>query len=204
VRLFLPYPRGLRPGEECPFRLGSLHPEEKRDALKYGSETVTFAERHSIPFVLLPPAARGGDSRAAFSSFLSTLSRLLELAARYAVRLAIEPAIEAARLPSGKEVETCLEEFEGAPLDLWPRAEGEEKPAWERLAGRLAGVTVPLPACIEAAAFEAAGWKPFRPLLDASPIWLLDFPPGTAPDRLRAGRELLEALARGPEKDPFV
>jgi hypothetical protein len=198
LRLFLPFPRGLRPGEACPFRLGALHPEEKRDAEKHGGETVVFAERHAIPWVLLPAAAREGAPGAALASFLSTLARLLNAADRYAVQLALTPASGAHELPDAGEIEACFREFAGAPLALWPTAVAAEQPAPPG-AARLAGVTIPA-----GHTREGLRREPLRALIDAAPIWLLD-PPAAAPEaNLATGRELLESLLRGPEKSPFV
>lgn len=55
VELFLPFPRGVRQGEPCPFRLGSPHPEERRDAVRWGSETLRFAETNEVRTVVVPP-----------------------------------------------------------------------------------------------------------------------------------------------------
>lgn len=147
VRLFLPYPRGLEPGAPCPFELGSLHSEAKRDAYRQGVTTIEFADRHAIPYVLLPPgrldlpAGRGrpvasGEALSAeltrrclaeredrmgphLSSYLSTVERLLEVADNYSIRLAIAPTGRLDSFPAPAEVEVCLREFRGAPLVPW-------------------------------------------------------------------------------------
>jgi len=147
VRLFLPYPRGLEFGAPCPFELGSLHSEAKRDAYRQGVTTIEFADRHAIPYVLLPPgrldlpagrgrAATSGGALSAeptrrclaeredrmgpqLSSYLGTVERLLEIADNYSVRLAITPTGRLDSFPLPAEVEVCLREFRGAPLVPW-------------------------------------------------------------------------------------
>src|SRR5262245_45744825 len=63
VDLFLPYPSAHSPGEPCPFHLYSTHPEEKRDAVKYGIATILFADQNAIPYILVPPFRLEGTLR---------------------------------------------------------------------------------------------------------------------------------------------
>ncbi len=142
VELFTPLHRGLRPGQGCPFALGSLEPEQKRDAEKYGPSTITFADENGIRFVLLPGVeldtpgprtpeldARGAapvvrsdgaaEAGARLDSYLSTIDRLLTVADRYEVRLAITPTASPGRIPDAEQTEYCLSEFRGGPLCVW-------------------------------------------------------------------------------------
>lgn len=148
VRLFLPYPSTVSHGASCPWALGSVHSELKRDALAQGRRTIDFAADHEIPRVLVPAARiplASGDSlvlpegaserergavlkrRAeavgpSLSSYLGTLSKLLEHADDRGVRLALALAGGPGRLPSPGELTACTDEFRGAPLDFWPDA----------------------------------------------------------------------------------
>jgi len=147
LSLFSPLPRSVRPGDPQPFRMGSLHPEERRDALEQGMRALRAADSLEVPFVVVPPAPldepspekvepllqSGGSerlwealrtscsARAArhLDSYLSTLARLLDQAARYARRLGIVIGGLPSELPDLAEAQKCLLEFEGAPLDLW-------------------------------------------------------------------------------------
>jgi sugar phosphate isomerase/epimerase len=160
VELFVPFGRGARPerlppGRTSPFCLGALNREEKRDAEKHGSATISFASHQGARYVLLPtfeleargprpgePAARanrpeggGGDARRApetqarLDSYLSTLDRLLGAADRYQVTLAITPMASAGSMPDAEHAELCLAEFRGAPLRVWPDTAEEARAA---------------------------------------------------------------------------
>lgn len=139
IRLFLPYPAGLRPGTPSPFRLGSLHSEERRDGLKQAAATVTAAAEHSIPLILLPvarfdperpdrtpqppssPASTAVQPKRqrVLDAYKSSLSRLLDLADRHERILCITPSTRPDELPDTQETDACLREFEGAPLGSW-------------------------------------------------------------------------------------
>ncbi len=149
VQVFLPYPGGVRPGDPSPFVLGSLHPEERCDALKFGEETILFAARNSIPVVRIPPIvleglAGSGPGRAPrgmphesprmaqaaarrqleavprLDSLRSLLYRLLEAADRHGISIALTPGGFMDELPGFEEASALFREFEGAPLRAWP------------------------------------------------------------------------------------
>src|SRR5207249_3636923 len=52
--LFSPLPRSVELGAPPPFRLGALHPEERRDALLQASRTIELADSLDARVVLLP------------------------------------------------------------------------------------------------------------------------------------------------------
>src|SRR5262245_16353695 len=105
LALFSPLPRSLSPDERSPFRMGSLHPEDRRDALQQGLRALESADAAEIRQMIVPraeleePAAekcrallaketapriwedlrrrRGEAARRQLDSYLSTLSHLL-------------------------------------------------------------------------------------------------------------------------------
>ena len=147
VQLFLPYPRDVKVGERCPFKLASFHPEEKRDAARQGTQTIVFARRNSVPVVLVPPAPledaphedlsrlprekvpgaaletfraqRRKAADRALDSLRSLLWKLLAAADRYDVRLSLTPAGRLDEIPDLEEAAGLLREFEGGPVSLW-------------------------------------------------------------------------------------
>ena len=147
VDLFLPYPRSHPAGEPCPFHLDSFHPEERRDAVKYGMSTILFADQNAIPFILVPPfrlegtlrkdldelprnkrfqeglfklhALRQIEARLRLDSYRSVLSKLLDVADRYSTKLAIVPGGFIDEAPDFLETQACLKEFTGGPLCAW-------------------------------------------------------------------------------------
>jgi hypothetical protein len=148
VSLFAPLPRTVRPGEGCPFRIGSLHPEERRDAESQGIKTLEMADRAGAAVVLVPPVPlddpsmdevlpllwvenrlpiweglrrrRAAAARRHLDSYLSTVSHLLDRADRYGLALALQLGGLPSELPDLDEALRGLTEFKGAPLFLWP------------------------------------------------------------------------------------
>ena len=128
------------------FRLGSLHAEEKRDALERGLAAIEIADRADIPALILPPIElddppaeavlpllakkqpdrvweglrrrRAESARRQLPSLLSTLARLLDHASRYQRRLLLTVGGLPHELPDVDGAELCLREFSGAPLFL--------------------------------------------------------------------------------------
>lgn len=258
IRLFLPYPSTLRHGASCPWVLGAEHVESKRDALEQGCLTIDFATAHEIPRVLVPAARlalTSGESRALaqaswegasaderqallaeraatvgrpFSSYLTTLSKLLDRADSRGVRLAVALGGSPDWLPSPPELAVCLEEFRGAPLDFWPDAHtvrsaqlfwpiatsetpllgGEQdgtsddgaspSPAVSILPNAV-GVSVRDVADLDAVAFPLA-----KSLLDGAGMWVWDAAANALLETCGRGLECLEAFARGPQSEPFV
>lgn len=150
ISLFAPLPAWVRLEEAIGLRMGSLHPEERRDARLQGLRTLEAADRAEIPIVIVPPAPldvpleaeilkhlaapapavlweafrKQRDASAAnakaFDSYLGTLAALLDSADRYALRLAIVPGGLPSESPDPAEIGRILMEFRGAPLCLWP------------------------------------------------------------------------------------
>jgi len=153
--LLAPLPNTVRPGAPPPFRMGSLHPEERRDALGQGMRALEIADSAGIPFILVPPGEledpprervmelwnRGGTdfawqalrkqreeaARRQLDSYLSTLAPILDRADRYSVELALSPGALPCELPDIAELELCLKEFRGAPLHIWVSVSGEAR-----------------------------------------------------------------------------
>ncbi len=147
VELFAPLPRTLPVGAPSPFRLGSLHPEDRRDALVRGKRSIEEGDAAGIPLVILPPgsiekpstgevlpllakktpdrvwealwSARAASAERQMDSYRTTLSALLDHADRYGIGLAMVLGGHPAELPAIDEAARCLEEFRGAPLFLW-------------------------------------------------------------------------------------
>jgi len=147
IEVFLPWPRAVRPGSESPFRIASLHPEERRDAARQAIETVLAAERASIPLVIVPAArmgelaepnlppperdphreeriarlrgARESAVKPRLDSLLGLLSKMLSAADRYGVTVALVPGGHPDEIPSPEDAALCLEEFRGGPLLPW-------------------------------------------------------------------------------------
>lgn len=234
LELFLPYPRGLHPGEPCPFRLGSAAAEDIRDAVKYGTETLRIAERHGIQWVVVSPtsmdkelrrrrvasvgeqrapglledlrASRQAWSASALDALKRGLSSLLEAADRHGVRLAMTPGGWLDEMPDEPEVLLCLEEFRGAPLELWPdtfrhlvslqlgafpsRGRGipDDPPSGVLLRDHDGDWNAVLPGV------GVAPWRDWLSGLLRAPVWLVDPPVQTPPEALAACREFLEML----------
>jgi sugar phosphate isomerase/epimerase len=235
LELFLPYPRGLRPGEPCPFRLGSAAAEDIRDAVKYGTETLRIAARHGIPSVLVSPTSRDDELRrrrkasiednqvsglrkdleaarqlwsaSALDALKRVLSRLLDTADRQGVRLALVPGGWIDELPNEPEVLLCLEEFCGAPLDVWldtfrctvSRQLGVHPVCRHDIPdGLRAGVSLRDYDGDWNARLPGGGvapWKEWLAGLSRVPVWLVDRPCGTPPEALSECREFLETLS---------
>lgn len=147
VELFLPYPRQLRAGEPCPFRLGSSRAEDRQEAVLQGTRTIQFAEAGQIPTVIVPTLKLEGDLRRDFlkilprpdfaqrapllwarrkagvsrplDSYKSVVYRLLEAADRYGTRLALSCGGWIDEAPGILEAAACLEEFAGSPCCVW-------------------------------------------------------------------------------------
>lgn len=145
LRLFLPYPRTLRPGQASPYEAAAEGRKERAEALPQARKTLEVADQLGAPLVLLPMTPLGapelsrrylpptdsidGDElrlRAAseetsqrMDSLLLLLSDLLKHAERYAITLCLTPGNRSGELPLAPEVLACLREFEGAPLGLW-------------------------------------------------------------------------------------
>ena len=145
IRLFLPYPRALRPGAPSPFVAAAGGREERRAALAQAQKSLEAADRLEAPLVLLPMTrldipglspdymaptdsiegetlrlrSTDGEVRTRMDSLLLLLSFLLERAERYATTICLTPGNRSGELPLTPEALTCLEEFEGAPLGLW-------------------------------------------------------------------------------------
>jgi hypothetical protein len=224
IEAFLPYPRTVRPGSASPFELAPLHPEARRDSVKQGQETILLAERRSVPLVLFPPARLEDVSRSDFfgsgrerpsseklalllerrrqearprvDALLMLLSKLLPVADRYDVRLALVPSGLPDEVPILDEAEAALREFEGAPLGIWldssrVAADLWRDPSalarWELLAAASEGATLG----------EGAADLP-RSILEPSRVWAID-PPGQGfEEAVSGGRAFLEGLDRGP------
>ena len=145
IRLFLPYPRALRPGAPSPFVAAAGGREERRAALAQAQKSLEAADRLGVPLVLLPMTrldipglspdymaptdsiegetlrlrSTDGEVRTRMDSLLLLLSFLLERAERYATTICLTPGNRSGELPLTPEALACLEEFEGAPLGLW-------------------------------------------------------------------------------------
>jgi len=161
LALFSPLPRTVSPNEPSPFRMGSLHPEERRDALQQALRALEFADSAEIRRVIVPSVeleqpsaaesrdclaketlprvweglrrAREDAARRQLDSYLSTLSHLLEHADRYSVQLALSLGGLPSEAPDVEEAERTLEEFGGAPLFLWADALSDSR--YRRSAG---------------------------------------------------------------------
>ncbi len=146
LSLFAPLPNSIRYGAPVPFRMASLHPEERRDALQQGIRALELADSAGIPVVVVPageleePARadvlrllkkggpdsawqalrekRAGAARYQLDSYLSTLASLLNRADHYSLQLALTLGGLPSDLPDLQEVRKCHEEFQGAPLFL--------------------------------------------------------------------------------------
>ena len=243
VELFLPYPPGHPLGEPCPFHLDSSHPEEKADAVKYGTETILFADESSIPFIVIPPlnlegdlggalraevdelprnkrfgervsriqARRAPDAKHALDSFRSVLSKLLDTADRYSVRLAIVPGGFIDQAPSLAETRVLLKEFSGGPLCVWLDTLSYfvasdlgpiDAALFDELKRRFVGAALRDFSPKKEPVLLGTGradWESLRPLLEAMPLWLADPPETTAEGALEQSLELFEKLTRGPE-----
>ena len=238
IDLFLPYPSSHPPGAPCPFHLDSSHPEEKRDAVKYGTETVLFADRSAIPFILVHPvlleevlrkqveelprnkrfsegvlkiqALRAPEAKLKLDPFRSVLSKLLDVAARHGVKLALVPGGFIDEAPDLLEARACLKEFAGAPLFVWidtfSHSMAEEFGAVDQLftdlKENLVGATLRDMSPRKKPVLLGEGkanWDVLRPLLEASPLWLADPPEISAEGALKQSLEFFETLRRGPE-----
>ena len=247
VELFLPLARGALPGrlpqgDTSPFSLGSLHREAKRDAEKYGPATLSFAHHQGARYVLLPsialegdelrpgaakgPTASGGpgsvrppEAEAHLDSYLSTLDRLLVVAERYEVTLAITPAGSNKRMPDADDTALCLSEFRGAPLCVWPDTaqqaqaallDGEVAPQWRRFEP-VPGVTLRDVSrdgspCLPGDSLLRGGsvdWPKLIRELEEVPRWLVDPPPGAGPGEIVRTLELLRGYLEPEAPDPL-
>jgi sugar phosphate isomerase/epimerase len=145
IRLFLPYPRALRPEAPSPFVAAAGSREERRAALAQAQKSLEAADRLGAPLVLIPMTRldipglspdymaptdsiegetlrlRSTDEevRTRMDSLLLLLSFLLERAERYATTICLTPGNRSGELPLTPETLACLEEFRGAPLGLW-------------------------------------------------------------------------------------
>jgi sugar phosphate isomerase/epimerase len=145
MRLFLPYPRGVRLDRAAPFVLGETHPEARRAALRQAFSTLEAADSLGVRIVVLPvveietpglpkglvdPARpqelppellsrRRPEAADRLDSYLWTLARLLERAERYGLALCVTPTNRACELPLFEETDRVLREFRGAPLRVW-------------------------------------------------------------------------------------
>jgi sugar phosphate isomerase/epimerase len=145
IRLFVPYPRTTHASERSDVLLGESGGDAVQRAVRRGIETLESADRLGIPRVLVPtvqldlagaprgfsPATspndvdrrlrneRDAEVSSRMSAYLSTLSRLLDHAERFALRLCLTPSNRVAEMPSVAETRTVLEEFDGAPLGVW-------------------------------------------------------------------------------------
>jgi hypothetical protein len=212
VEIFLPHPPALQPGEPSPFAIASLHAETRRDSIAQALETVRFADRHAIPWVLLPAAriddlpraevltgrrgaadfaaglARLGERRQPLAAahrdaFFMLLSRVLAVAERYATRIGILAGGLPESFPWPGEVVAALREFRGAPLAPWLDLAARAGSLERGFAGE--GAWEPVAKAAEGAVLRevpAARDEP-RALLSTAGIWVFD------PDR-------------GPDEDP--
>src|SRR5262245_7151907 len=107
IQLFLPYPPGVREGQPCPFQLGSLGAEDRRDALRYGTETILLAADRGIPIVRIEPFPEG-DARPAerprlracrLDSLRMTLEKLVDVADRHGRTIALTTAASPRAIP---------------------------------------------------------------------------------------------------------
>lgn len=145
IRLFLPYPRTLRPGQTSPYVAAAEGREERAGALLQARKTLEAADQLGAPLVLLPmtPLGTPGLSRQyrlptdslgadeqrlraaseetsrRMDSLLLLLADVLEQAERYATTICLTPGNRSGELPLASEVLDCLREFEGAALGLW-------------------------------------------------------------------------------------
>jgi hypothetical protein len=237
VDLFLPYPSAHPPGDPCPFHLDPAHPEKKRDAVKYGIETILFADQNAVPYVLVPPfrlegtlrkdldelprnrrfqecllklqALRQPEARPRLDSFRSILSKLLDAADRYGVKLAIVPGGFIDEAPDLLETQACLREFTGGPLCVWidtlsrsaAHDLGPSDHVLDALKEGLAGATLRDYSSRKEPVLLGEGeadWQGLRKLLLPIPHWLAD-PPELSAASVHASLEFLEKLAREPE-----
>jgi hypothetical protein len=242
VELFLPYPRSMRCADARPFSPASLHPEERRDAVQQGIETIIFAERQAIPFVRIEPVRLDGDLREALveirrsgtlvperiarlestrkveaarrlDSLRSLLSKLLDAADRYGVRIALTPGGFIDELPGVGESAELLRELRGAPLCLCPdtlRAEAAKESATsgetlEALRDAIAGATIrdftgerePVSPGGGSMNLEAA-----RAWCESASVWIVDPVSRDDAGALEEGRKLLQSLGGTPEPPP--
>jgi hypothetical protein len=139
---------------------------------------------------------RRREARPRMDALLGFLSKLLDAAVRYEVRLALVPSGFPDEVPDAVEAEAALREFRGAPLGTWLDAaraaagldlDPAAGPRWERLAAAGEGATL---------GAEAA--PALRAILDPPPVWAIDPPADGFEEALAAGRDLLERLDRGP------
>ena len=228
IEAFLPYPPGVRAGSASPFEIAPVHAESRADSVKQGRETILFADRRSVELVIFPPARledvtrsdfletgrdrppsrrlallgerRRQEARPRFDALLSVLSKLLPVADRYNVRLALVPSGFPDEVPDVDEAAAALREFAGAPLRIWLDARRlagglELDPSalarWERLAAASDGATLG----------EDAVDLP-RSVLEPPPLWAIDPPRQGFEEALSGGRAFLEKLDRGPGTVP--
>ncbi len=194
LELFLPYPPEFRPDRPSPFRLGSADRGDKEECVRAGTRTIQVADDLRIPVVLVPAVRHRASG--AFDALKAVLLKLLDAADRYSVRLALELAGPGG-VPDLAGARECLAEFAGAPLGVWCYTDRLEA-SWEALRGAIDGATV---------ADRGEGGKPeepgkgivdfesLRPLLEASPIWLLDPPLGAPLESLERGMAFLRELS---------
>lgn len=253
LELFAPLPRGVKPGQlrrgrASPFALGSLDPDEKREAEKQGMPTIVLAQDRGARYVLLPAielddpdepresdratgqagvrsaASRGESSgprkprraphvEAHLDSYLSTLDRLLQVADRYGVSLAVTPAPDRLRLPDADATERCLAEFRGAPLCVWPdtawqaRAESAagEVPPWRRFEP-VPGVTLHDVERSGRPGLPGQGsidWDELLPQLIAVPRWVVDPPVQAEVHQIARALELVRGHLEPEPPDPL-
>jgi hypothetical protein len=209
IQLFLPYPGGLKEGQPSPLQLGSLHAEDRRDALRYGSETILLAAERDIPVVRVEPFPEG-EARPAERSLLRrrrldslrlTLEKLLDLADRHHRTIALTTAVTPHDIPCLEEIMTLAAELAGAPLAAWV----DTRLLAAELRSPRTGEPPPHPpyaAAILREAGEGEGavpWDRLRPGLEPIPLWIADCDtPGRAFD-LEGALRAIEALARVPE-----
>ncbi len=227
VRLFVPYPKSVRPGSRSGFRLGLTDAGDRGEVLKQAKETLRVADDRSIPRVLVPVASvddephrrspgykRSQDPETAkvFDSYRSTLYELLSLADRYDVTLCLTPTPRRNEVPSLGEAEACLREFDGGPVALWldtarlPELELPDLEAGsdEGLRSALHGISVhDVGGGVEGLTPGRGDidWKEVEGTLTASPIWALDLRAGASLDEFTRGREFFEQLESPPQDD---
>jgi hypothetical protein len=245
LHLFAPLPDRLEPGAPPPFVLGALHPEKRRDALEQALLSLQAADDLEIPVVILPPAPMEEPSaaqalellgrRAAaplweglrrkrqdyagrqLDSYLSTLSRLLDRAERYSLRLALTVGGLPSELPDLGEACRCLSEFQGGPLALWldtvRGARYRETGGADGglllgdLAGKVAGVTVHdgnrrqghLP--LAGGEVDLGRWEELRRAA-AQAVWAVDLTAEASEEELVATRDSLARFLAGPAAAP--
>ncbi|HLU49973.1 MAG TPA: hypothetical protein VK116_17865 [Planctomycetota bacterium] len=226
LRLLLPYPGSIRPGEPAPLR--SWHEELDRALLaRLARETLAASDAVDARHVIAPlaflasssPSLLPEERRRARDAYLRLIDATLSAADRYGITLCLAPSARSNEFPARDELERCASEFRGAPLALWldtvrlPANDAAKPP--ENATPEPASASAP--PRVELAVFGIAirdrldgadgllpgtgsvDWVAIDPTIRSAPLWCLDLDPASPDEHWSRARAFFEEYS---ERDP--